>query len=260
MDQLIEILTSQNFITSVVVILLCFALLRVLKKVYRSLHKDEINAPGMRDRIVPTSYKIVRWVIIAFTVLIVLQINGINLSSMFASLGVVSIIAGLALQDLFKDVIMGTHIMSHHFFEVGDIVKIGDFEGRIVDFNLQTTKLESVADLSIVTICNREITQATICSDVVDFRLPLSYDLKVEEVDSIMNDIIERAKDIEDLKRITFEGTDEFADSAIYYRMRLITPPAKRFAVQRKLRRIIQEVLEEHHTSIPYNHLDIHNC
>jgi small-conductance mechanosensitive channel len=212
----------------------------------------------MRDRIVPTSYKVIRWIIITLTVLVVLQVNGIDLTSMFTGLGVVSIIAGLALQDLFKDVIMGMHIMSHHFFQVGDIVQIGDFEGRIVEFNLQTTKLESTLDLSIRTVCNREITQATISSDIVDFRLPLSYDLKVDEVDAIMADILDRASAITDLKKITFEGTDEFADSAIYYRLRLITPPAKRYAVMRKLRRIIQLVLEDHNTSIPYNHLDVH--
>lgn len=258
MNTFIKIITSKAFITSAIAVVLCFILLRVINHVYRTLHKDEINRPGMRERIVPGYMKVIRWIIIALTVLIVLQANGIDLSSMFKGLGVFSIIAGLALQDLFKDIIMGIHITSHHFFQVGDIVKIDGFEGRVVDFNLQTTKLESVEDLSIRTICNREITKADVSSNIQYFILPLSYDLKLEEVDAIAEEITEKAKTIADLRQIDFLGTDNFDSSAINYRFRLICDPDRRFTVIRQLRRVIQEVLEAHHTSIPYDQLDVH--
>lgn len=259
MEKLLAFLKSTSFITSLIAIVLCLVLLTVLKGIYRSLNKQNENEPGLRSRIAPTSYKIIRWIIIVLTVLIVLQAYGIDLTSMFTGLGVVSIIAGLALQDLFKDVIMGMHIMSHHFFKVGDIVTIGDFEGRVLEFNLQTTKIESIEDLSIRTICNREITAATLTSDLTDFRLPLSYDLKLEEVDEIMKEITERAEKNPDIRSCTFLGTDEFADSSIYYRIRILVEPSRRYAALRAVRRIVQEVLEEHHTSIPYNQLDVHN-
>lgn len=259
MEKILAFLTSASFITSVVSIVLCYILLAVLKGVYRSFNKQNEQEAGLRDRIAPTSYKIIRWIIIALTVLIVLQAYGIDLSSMFTGLGVVSIVAGLALQDFFKDVVMGMHIMSHHFYKVGDIVTIGDFEGRVLEFNLQTTKIESIEDLSIRTICNREITKATLTSDLTDFRLPLSYDLKLSEVDTIMAEITRRAEQNEDIRKCTFVGTDEFADSAIYYRIRLLVAPDRRYGALRSLRRIVQEVLEEHHTSIPYNQLDIHS-
>ena len=49
---------------------------------------------------------IIKYFIIIFVVLFVLQINGINVSSVLTGLGVAGVVVGFALQDLLKDIIM----------------------------------------------------------------------------------------------------------------------------------------------------------
>ena len=55
---------------------------------------------------------IIGTILVAILVLIILQLLGINVSSMLASVGVVSIIIGFALQDALKDIIRGFEIIS----------------------------------------------------------------------------------------------------------------------------------------------------
>jgi small-conductance mechanosensitive channel len=64
------------------------------------------------------------------SLLIILDINGVNISSLVAGLGVVGIIVGLALQDALKDIIMGKNIITGHFFQVGDVIKYKEITGK----------------------------------------------------------------------------------------------------------------------------------
>ena len=50
---------------------------------------------------------IIGYVLVIITVLMVLQIYGVDVSSMLAGVGIVSIIVGLALQDALKDIFRG---------------------------------------------------------------------------------------------------------------------------------------------------------
>ena len=74
---------------------------------------------------------VLRYLLLLVTILLILQINGINVTSLVAGLGIVSAVVGLALQDILKDVIMGLHILSGRFFSVGDAVRYGIMEGIV---------------------------------------------------------------------------------------------------------------------------------
>ena len=63
------------------------------------------------------SYDVLKVLVILCVVLTILQINGVNVTSMIAGLGIASAIIGLAFQDLLKDVITGVHIVTDNFFQ-----------------------------------------------------------------------------------------------------------------------------------------------
>jgi small-conductance mechanosensitive channel len=64
--------------------------------------------------------------------------------SFIASLGIAGIIIGFALQDIVKQFAAGVLLLMLRPFRVGDQVKIGAFEGRVVEVQLRATVLKTV--------------------------------------------------------------------------------------------------------------------
>ncbi|MDH5292427.1 MAG: mechanosensitive ion channel family protein [Acidimicrobiia bacterium] len=76
---------------------------------------------------------------------------GVNLSAAFTALGVTSLVVSFALQDTLSGLASGLLLLSDPPFQPGDWVKTGDLEGRVVDINWRTCRIETRnGDLVIV--------------------------------------------------------------------------------------------------------------
>ena len=64
----------------------------------------------------------------------ILDIFGVDTKSLIASLGVLGLVVGLALQDLLKDFISGMTIIFENQYCIGDIISVGDFKGEVKYF------------------------------------------------------------------------------------------------------------------------------
>ena len=56
---------------------------------------------------------------------------------MIASLGAVSVIIGLAFQDIIKDFLAGVFIIFDNEYAVGDIIEINGFKGEVISLGLK---------------------------------------------------------------------------------------------------------------------------
>ncbi len=70
--------------------------------------------------------------VVIIVILIVLQLLGINVSSMLAGVGIASIVIGFALQDALKDIFRGLEIVSDSYYDIGDLIKYGDNVGQVL--------------------------------------------------------------------------------------------------------------------------------
>lgn len=147
-------------------------------------------------------------IVIISLILLILQVNGINVSSAVAGLGIASAIVGLALQDILKDVIMGVNMITENFFSVGDVVEYREMDGVVIKLSVRTTKIQSIYDHSVMTICNRNISEIRKCSSMVDIDIPLSYEEDVKKVHTVQENsgygqyeriVIESYKPIENI-------------------------------------------------------------
>ena len=100
---------------------------------------------------------------------IILQINGVNVSSIIASLGVITVIVGFAL----KDIIMGINIVMNDYFSVGDVLKINNVEGKVIEIGLKFTRMKDINNGNIFVISNRNISEALNLSEQLDIDMPL---------------------------------------------------------------------------------------
>ncbi len=124
---------------------------------------------------------ILRYIFIIGTLLIILQIFGINISAIIAGVGVLGVVFGLAIQDWLKDIIRGSSILSDDYFKVGDVVKYKNIEGKVLVIGLKTTKIQDLRTSNIVSIANRNIDEIEVLSNLIFVRIPMPYEVPVKK-------------------------------------------------------------------------------
>lgn len=201
---------------------------------------------------------ITRYIFIIATALIVLQINGINVSSMVAGVGIISIIIGFAIQDALKDIIKGFDIISDNYYQVGDVIKYKDNVGKVLAIGLKTTKIEDVYSLNIVSISNRNIEHVEVVSNLINIDIPLPYELKTKDAIEVINKIINEIKKNKDVINCEYRGVNDLASSSINYQIKVYTDPVKKVQIRRDVLSCIVKTLEENNIAVPYNKLDVY--
>jgi len=199
-----------------------------------------------------------RYIFIGIVVLFILKIYGVDVSSVLAGIGIISIIIGLAIQDFLKDIIRGTSIISDDYFSVGDVIKYNNIEGKVLVVGLKTTKIQELSTSNIYSIANRNIEQVAVLSKFIYIRVPIPYELKLNEQHRIINeivDIIKKDKLIEDCENV---GLTELADSKIEYLLKITLNPINKLQARRNVLEYIIEGLEQNNIAVPYNQLDVH--
>lgn len=77
-----------------------------------------------------------------------------DLKGLFAALGIGSLVIGLALQDTLGNLFSGVALLFEKPFAVGEFVRIGEREGKIVEMTWRTTRIHVGATHSILVIPN----------------------------------------------------------------------------------------------------------
>ncbi len=260
-DKIFPILTSKKFIQSIVVLILAIILYKIVSSIInkasgKNIKNDKVSKK--KKTYLRLFNSIFKYLIMFIAIVIILGIYGVNVTSILAGLGVVSVIAGLALQDALKDIIMGFNIIVDDYFVVGDVLKIGDIEGKVVELGFKSTKMKDILTGNIYTISNRNISEANVMSDILFMNVPLPYELKLKQSEEVLNEIVENIKKLDSVKDATLLGLNEFDSSAIIYKLKIQALPENRYTVKRASNREIKLVLEEHKIDIPYNQLDVH--
>ncbi len=76
-------------------------------------------------------------------ILVALSAANINVTTLIASLGVAGFALGFALKDILENFIAGILLLFARPFEIGDQVKLGEYEGTVTDIQIRTTTLHT---------------------------------------------------------------------------------------------------------------------
>lgn len=256
-DKIKLYLLSSEFLSTVIILVLAVVFVVLINK----FTKKETKMTKKNKRIaVGTRYiaNIVKYLVLLFAVLTVLEINGIHVTSLLTGLGVAGIIVGFALQDILKDVIMGVNIVVDDYFAVGDIVKYNDIEGKIVALNMKATKIKDLDTQNVITVANRNISEIARVSKRFPVIIPAPYTVPAKQMREICKSICERIEELDHIEKAEFVGTDQFADSSIKYKIFVYGNPEHKLQNKRNANSAIQDVFKENNINIPYNQLDVH--
>lgn len=201
-----------------------------------------------------------KYIIIIIVGVLILQIYGVNVNSLVAGLGLVSIIAGLAIQDPLKDIITGFNIITDDYYSLGDVINIDGIEGKVIQLGIRTTKILDTKKGDIYVFANRNISKVTKVSEELYLDVPLSYEDQIIKQEEVLNNACEKIKKIEHVTEAKYLGLNEFASSALIYKIKILCKPEFKFEVKRKANRIIKLELDQNKLIVPYTQITIHNA
>ncbi len=100
-------------------------------------------------------------VILATGWLLLDTVWGVDLSAALTALGVTSLIVSFALQDTLSGLASGLLLLSDSPFQPGDWIKSGDIEGRVVDINWRSSRIQSRSG-DLLVVPNAQLAGATV--------------------------------------------------------------------------------------------------
>jgi small-conductance mechanosensitive channel len=86
---------------------------------------------------------LVRYTVLVFGFMIVMQTIGINLTSLSVIAGALGVGIGFGLQNIFSNFISGLIVMFERPVKIGDRIEVGGFEGDVLSIQARTTTLRT---------------------------------------------------------------------------------------------------------------------
>ena len=152
-----------------------------------------------------------------------LSIIGVNVSTIVASVGIIALIVGFSAESLIADVVTGAFMIFENQYNVGDIVEVDGFRGKVTNIGIRTTSITDTGD-NVKIINNSAMRNILNRSDklsrsVCDISIP--YETDIEELEKQIPGLVqlmyENHKDVmQDVPK--YLGIQQLADSSIVLR------------------------------------------
>lgn len=237
--------------------------LRVVEFTCKSRHIDITVALFIKNLI-----QVVFYIIL---LLIVVQILGINTSSLVAMLASAGLAVGMALSGTLQNFAGGAMLLLLKPYRVGDYITTQGESGTVKEIMLFTTVLETF-DRHTIFIPNSAVSSAVIDNATysntrrVDINVSISYGASVAETRAIIMDILKADKRIltgeeksnDDRSYAPMVGVLALADSAVTIAVRAWVKTDDYWSVFFALNETIYETLPEHGIPFPFPQLDVH--
>jgi small conductance mechanosensitive channel len=203
-----------------------------------------------------------KYLVLIFTVLMVLSQFGVQTASLIAVLGAAGLAIGLALQGTLSNVAAGVMILIFRPFKIGDYVEVAGHAGTIKAVTLFITELSTPDNVQII-VPNGQIWGSAVKNysfhDTrrVDLGLGISYeddiDKAVTAIDATINADDRVLKD-----PATMVAVSELADSSVNFTIRVWCNAGDYWPLKFDLTRSLKEKMDAESISIPYPQQTVH--
>lgn len=265
MKQFLDKILVKEIVAPIIIVFFSVVIYKLISKIIKKafiIKSKKVNIKK-HETLISVINNFIKYFILIVALLMILDIYGIDTKTLVTSLGVIGLVAGLAIQDLLKDIISGFSIILENQFYVGDTVEINGFKGEVIHLGLKTTQLKSYTG-EVKFISNRNITEVINYNlsnslAIVDF--DISYEDDMDKAEKIINDLCKNlSKELDNLKgNVILLGVNNLGASGITYRITAETQPLKHYEIERIIKKKVKMELERNGITIPYNQLVIHN-
>ncbi len=203
---------------------------------------------------------------IAFIVIVCwgLTIIGVNVSTVFASVGILALVVGFSAESLIADVVTGAFMLFENQYNVGDIVEVEGFRGTVSEIGIRTTcitdpggNIKIINNSSMKNILNRSDNASRSISDI---GIPYETDIeKLEkEIPRLMQEIYDKHPDLMK-KPPLYLGVNELADSAVVLRFAVEVDESDIYRGARTLNHDLWVAMRSVGVEVPFPQVDVHS-
>lgn len=199
---------------------------------------------------------LIKYIAVIVDVAIILATWGVDVSSIVAGLGVLTLIIGLGCQVLIQDVISGLFMVFDDYFDVGDMVIIDGFRGYIAQIGLRSIKIDDRLG-NIKSINNSSITSCVNLSredNTVAIEVCVSYDVDPRKVEAILIRELPKLKEKipQAINPPSYIGISNYGDSGVFYKICATSKAPYRFQLERDMKREIYLILLDNGINVPF--------
>lgn len=221
---------------------------------------------GRSDRIdatlKPLFAKMVRYVIIIFTLIAILNQFGVQTASIIAVVGAAGLAIGLSLQGTLQNIAAGIMLLILRPFRVGDFIDAGPVSATVDEISLFTTQFTTVDGIFVScpnsALWNSKITNYSRNNKRrMDLVIGISYEDDIAKAIEVLTGLME--KDDRVLKDPAYQCmVTTLGDSSVEITMRLWASSSDFWAVKFDMTRWAKEKIDAAGLSIPYPQRDVH--
>ncbi|MCT4702714.1 small-conductance mechanosensitive channel MscS [Enterobacteriaceae bacterium H20N1] len=246
-----------NIVAAIAIIVVGMIIARAvsgaINRVMRARHIDATVADFLSA--------LVRYGIIAFTLIAALGRVGVQTASVIAVLGAAGLAIGLALQGSLSNLAAGVLLVTFRPFRAGEYVDLGGTAGTVLSVQIFSTTLRS-ADGKIVVVPNKKIIDGNITNfsrEPVrrnEFIIGVAYDADVDKVRQILTEIINSDDRILKDREMTVR-LNELGPSSVNFVIRVWSNSGDLQNVYWDVLERIKKALDENGIGIPYPQMDV---
>lgn len=199
---------------------------------------------------------IVRYVVLGFAVLFVLNTFGVQTTSVVAVIGAAGLAIGLALQGTLSNVAAGVMLILFRPIKLGDFVEVGGEMGTVKAITLNFTELADLSNVQVI-IPNSEVWGNVITNystnDMrrAEWSFGVGYGVNLADAERIIRDTImadERSKSDPE----PFIQVNNLGASSVDFLVRVWVEASEYFAYQADMKRAVKEALDAGDIDIPF--------
>ncbi|MEM9141445.1 MAG: mechanosensitive ion channel domain-containing protein [Bacteroidota bacterium] len=209
-------------------------------------------------------FKFIRYLVYVVVILITMKAAGIDITIVLTASAALFVGLGLALQELFQDVIAGMFIVLDKSMHIGDIVEVDEKIGKVFEIKLRTTRAITRDD-KVIIIPNHKFISDIVYNYTQNHKttreqvtLGVAYGSDVDLVTRLLEKVAGEQQGV--LKNPKpFVLFEDFGDSALIFSLYFFTNDV--FGdprIKSGIRYSIEKEFREHQVVIPFPQRDVH--
>lgn len=207
---------------------------------------------------------IIRYAMLFIGSLVVLQIWGLDISSLAILVSALGVGIGFGLQDIAKNFGSGLVLVFERPIQVGDFIEVGEFQGTVERIGARSTLIRTLDQISIIVPNSRFLEQEVINwshdNPVSRIHLPVGVAYN-SDIEAVRSALLESARNHPKIlstpqPQVFFKG---FGDSSLDFELLVWTAePSKQIVIKSDLYFRMEALLRQNQVEIPFPQRDLH--
>lgn len=255
---------AYSILDLIILIALLVALFILARSIKQVLRMRVLSLTGLSRAAQETIAIVANYSFVLIGTLVLLQIWGLDITSLTVFAGVLGVGVGLGIQGIAKEFVSGLVLIFERPIQVGDFVDVGGLVGTIENISVRSTELTTLDRVSVILPNSRFLEQEVVNwshrSAISRLHIPagVAYGSNVEVVRQALLDASKQHSDVLSIPppNVFFLG---FGDSALNFDLLVwISEPRQQYQIKSDLYFAIYKLFQERGVEIPFPQRDMH--